>query len=191
MEWSSGRIQTFPDDAEDPQVSLVSRKSRVIGMILSGLVYLRTRLPRGRLALVVYFGAIGLGFMALEIALLQKAVLLVNSSTEAFALVLVNLLSNALNSLARTGKEDGIVAIDATLSDDHTVCVSVTDEGTGIEPDRAQYIFEPLYSDTQTGMGVGLAICQEIISGHGGCIWYEPNPAGGAIFRFTLRTVEP
>ncbi|MCP5195124.1 MAG: sensor histidine kinase [Pseudomonadales bacterium] len=106
-------------------------------------------------------------------------------------LVLVNLLSNALNSLARTGKEDGIVAIDATLSDDHTVCVSVTDEGTGIEPDRAQYIFEPLYSDTQTGMGVGLAICQEIISGHGGCIWYEPNPAGGAIFRFTLRTVEP
>ena len=56
---------------------------------------LRTRLPRGRLALVVYFGAIGLGFMALEIALLQKAVLLVNSSTEAFALVLVTLLLGA------------------------------------------------------------------------------------------------
>jgi K+-sensing histidine kinase KdpD len=36
-------------------------------------------------------------------------------------------------------------------------------------------------------MGMGLSICQEIIEAHGGRLWYEPNPAGGAMFCFTLR----
>jgi two-component system sensor kinase FixL len=36
-------------------------------------------------------------------------------------------------------------------------------------------------------MGMGLAICRDIIDAHGGRIWYDPNPEGGAIFRFTLR----
>jgi len=48
-----------------------------------------------RFALSSYFGAIGLGFMFIEIALLQKAVLLLDSPTEAFALVLVALLLGA------------------------------------------------------------------------------------------------
>jgi two-component system sensor kinase FixL len=36
-------------------------------------------------------------------------------------------------------------------------------------------------------MGVGLSISRTIIEAHGGRIWTEPNPRGGAIFRFTLR----
>jgi signal transduction histidine kinase len=48
-------------------------------------------------------------------------------------------------------------------------------------------IFEPHYSGKSSGMGMGLAICRDIISAHGGLIWCEPNPEGGAIFRFTLR----
>jgi two-component system sensor kinase FixL len=40
-------------------------------------------------------------------------------------------------------------------------------------------------------MGMGLAISQAIIDAHGGRLWYEPNPAGGAIFRFTLRMAGP
>jgi signal transduction histidine kinase len=105
-------------------------------------------------------------------------------------LVLINLLSNALASMARRRTRDGIIAIDAELRDDHLVQVSVTDTGTGIPPDRVQHIFDPLYSDKNTGMGIGLAIGQEIIALHGGHIWYEHNPAGGAIFRFTLRAAE-
>lgn len=38
-------------------------------------------------------------------------------------------------------------------------------------------------------MGMGLAISQAIIDAHRGQLWYEPNPAGGAIFRFTLQRV--
>jgi two-component system sensor kinase FixL len=38
-------------------------------------------------------------------------------------------------------------------------------------------------------MGVGLSISRTIIESHGGQIWFEPNPDGGTIFRFTLRAV--
>jgi two-component system sensor kinase FixL len=38
-------------------------------------------------------------------------------------------------------------------------------------------------------MGVGLSISRTIIEAHGGQIWTEPNPGGGAIFRFTLRAL--
>jgi two-component system sensor kinase FixL len=105
-------------------------------------------------------------------------------------LVLVNLLNNALHSLSAGGKTDGIISIDTEMLDERVVQVSVSDEGVGISPDRDQYIFDPLYSEKNTGMGMGLAICRDIVDLHGGRIWYEPNPAGGAIFRFTLRTRE-
>jgi two-component system sensor kinase FixL len=36
-------------------------------------------------------------------------------------------------------------------------------------------------------MGVGLSISRTIVEAHGGRIWMEPNPSGGAIFSFTLR----
>jgi len=39
-------------------------------------------------------------------------------------------------------------------------------------------------------MGVGLATCRTIIEAHGGHIWCTPNPAGGAIFRFTIPAAE-
>ncbi len=105
-------------------------------------------------------------------------------------LVLVNLLNNALHSLSAANRTDGVIAIDAERLDPGEVRISVTDEGGGISRDREQYIFEPLYSEKSTGMGMGLAICRDIIDLHGGRIWYEPNPAGGAVFRFTLRTSE-
>ncbi len=56
---------------------------------------LRVQVAGVRLAVPAYFGAIGVGFMFIEIALLQKAVLLLDSPTEAFALVLVALLLGA------------------------------------------------------------------------------------------------
>ena len=102
-------------------------------------------------------------------------------------LVLVNLLQNSMRSICSNERYDKQVSVDMDAIDDREVQVSVTDQGHGVPPDRVADIFEPLYSGTSGGMGMGLAISQAIIDAHGGRLWYEPNPTGGAIFRFTLR----
>jgi len=103
-------------------------------------------------------------------------------------LVLVNLLNNAVRSVAASKHNDKTIAIDVCPLGDREIQISVSDQGDGIDPERVEEIFEPLYSGKGAGMGMGLAICKDIIDVHGGRIWHEPNPDGGAIFRFTLRT---
>ena len=104
-------------------------------------------------------------------------------------LVLVNLLQNAMQSANSGDEYETVVSVDVRPVDEGEVQVSVTDRGRGVPPDRVTEIFEPLYSGTSDGMGMGLAISRAIIDAHGGRLWYEPNSSGGAIFRFTLRTV--
>jgi signal transduction histidine kinase len=70
------------------------------------------------------------------------------------------------------------------------VQVSVADTGPGVPADETENIFESLYSTKEAGMGVGLATCRTIIEAHGGRIWCTPNPAGGAIFHFTVPIAE-
>ena len=105
-------------------------------------------------------------------------------------LVLVNLLHNAMQSVSACDACDKLISVEVSQLDNQEVQVSVIDQGAGVPPERVNSIFEPLYSDTSTGMGMGLAICRDIIKAHDGRIWYEPNPDGGAIFRFTLRIDE-
>ncbi len=102
-------------------------------------------------------------------------------------LVLVNLLQNSMRSICSNERYDKQVFVDMDAIDDREVQVSVTDQGHGVPPDRVADIFEPLYSGTSGGMGMGLAISQAIIEeAHGGRLWYEPNPTGGAIFIIAL-----
>jgi two-component system sensor kinase FixL len=100
-------------------------------------------------------------------------------------LVLVNLLQNAVQSMEYKG--DKVVSIETRRIDDQTIQISIADRGPGIDPERIEDIFEPLYSGNGEGMGMGLAICRIIVEAHGGHIGYRPNPSGGAIFQFTVR----
>jgi signal transduction histidine kinase len=102
-------------------------------------------------------------------------------------LVLVNLLQNAMHSVSACKGSEKLISVEVCEPGDNEVQVSVTDRGEGVPPERVNEIFEPLYSGKATGMGMGLAICRDIIDAHGGRIWYDPNPEGGAIIRFTLR----
>jgi signal transduction histidine kinase len=101
--------------------------------------------------------------------------------------VLVNLLQNALHSVSAGKGSDKLISVELCELDDQEVQVSVIDRGEGVQPERVNDIFEPLSSGRRAGMGMGLTICRDIIDTHGGRIWYDPNPEGGAIFRFTLR----
>jgi signal transduction histidine kinase len=101
--------------------------------------------------------------------------------------VLTNLLDNALKFTPRRGQV-------TMLADElvQTIQVSITDTGTGIAADEIPHIFQQFYRGDASrppekqGMGLGLAICQEIITAHQGQIWVESQPGEGTRFTFTL-----
>ena len=101
--------------------------------------------------------------------------------------VLTNLITNAV----KFSEPDCVVEVSTSTSDRH-VCFAVRDHGPGLPTDQLQVIFEPFRqadaSDTRRhgGTGLGLAICRGLVEQHGGQIWGENHPGGGASFSFTL-----
>jgi len=96
-----------------------------------------------------------------------------------------NLIGNAL-TFARNGVvEAGLKAI--AEGDRIRLEARVRDDGTGIDLDRVDAIFEPFVQGSgQDGAGLGLAICRQIVDRMGGQIWAENNPGRGATFAFDL-----
>ncbi|WP_232629944.1 sensor histidine kinase [Methylobacterium sp. Leaf118] len=98
--------------------------------------------------------------------------------------IFVNLLVNAAQAMADgPGPKDIMIGIHRTAA---SVEVEVADTGPGIEPERRARIFEPFHSTKVGGMGMGLAICRNLIDAHGGDIWVDVAPTGGAAFHFML-----
>ncbi|MBR4035458.1 MAG: DUF4118 domain-containing protein [Oscillospiraceae bacterium] len=101
--------------------------------------------------------------------------------------VLINLLDN---SLKHTTQEQEISLTVEKQGDN--ACFTVADRGTGILEEDLPYIFQMYYtsssrsSDSKKGMGLGLAICQSVVTAHGGNITAKNRPGGGAQFSFTL-----
>jgi PAS domain S-box-containing protein len=99
--------------------------------------------------------------------------------------VFENLVSNAV----KYGPPDGEIRIDVT-DEGERWRVSVADCGEGIrDEDKAKLFtrFERLRKESVTGTGLGLAIARRIVDLHGGSIWAEDNPGGGAVFCVSLR----
>jgi two-component system sensor histidine kinase KdpD len=72
--------------------------------------------------------------------------------------------------------------------------VQIADHGPGIPTKDLERIFDKFYRVSRTssgnsgvrGSGLGLAVCRGLVEAHGGQIWAENRPEGGAIFQFTL-----
>ena len=101
--------------------------------------------------------------------------------------VLLNLFRNAIEAVTHGERRELLVS--SRPSGTGMVEVSVADTGPGISADIAAQLFQPFVTTKPQGMGVGLSISRTIIEAHGGQIWTEPNPGGGAVFRFTLRAL--
>jgi signal transduction histidine kinase len=102
--------------------------------------------------------------------------------------VLLNLMLNAMDAMNGISAGPKRVSLRAAENGKGLVEIAVKDTGHGIEKEKLAHLFEPFFTTKTHGMGVGLAISRTIVEAHGGTIWAENNPDGGATFRFTLAT---
>jgi signal transduction histidine kinase len=99
------------------------------------------------------------------------------------ARALSNLLVNALEH----GPVRGTIWVEVEQDRGPWLRLRVRDEGTPLEPGRAQALLQPGVRGPQSrGQGLGLAIAARAVSAHGGRLWVEPGVARGNTFAFTL-----
>ena len=98
--------------------------------------------------------------------------------------VVLNILRNAIEAFEGTGERK--IRISTRPAGPHQVEVDIRDNGPGLAPHVADDPFRPFQTTKADGMGIGLAISHTIIDSHGGQLWAENPPEGGAAFRFTL-----
>jgi signal transduction histidine kinase len=112
---------------------------------------------------------------------------LIHADEDRLIQVLTNLLDNAFKFTPRNGR----VTVQAG-ENEQGVWVSVADTGVGIAPDELPHVFQQFYRGDESrpperrGMGLGLAICREIITAHRGQIKVESELLQGARFTFIL-----
>ena len=108
------------------------------------------------------------------------------------AQVVRNLLANA----HRHAGPDGRVALSARAADQGLI-VTVDDDGPGIPPTERERVFDRFHRSEAArdrasgGSGLGLGIARSILARHGGRIWIEDSPLGGARVSFALPGFRP
>lgn len=103
--------------------------------------------------------------------------------------VLINLIMNGCDAMSKTSAPARRLIVRTACRNDGLVQVSVIDQGAGIPDICLDRIFDALYTTKSQGMGLGLAICRNIVEANGGTLWAENNPGCGATFHFTSRCV--
>lgn len=104
--------------------------------------------------------------------------------------VITNLIFNARDAMADRGQIHINVSGASNGASEERVCVSVSDDGPGINPSMLDQIFEPLYTTKRSGTGLGLAIARRLMEQQDGTLTAENRPAGGAIFRLLVPASE-
>jgi two-component system sensor kinase FixL len=98
--------------------------------------------------------------------------------------VLLNLFVNAFDAMSEAN--GGRLTVRTRALSGGWVQLDVADTGFGIPIDKVDAIFEPFVTTKPTGMGMGLSVSRTIVRAHGGRIWAENDPEGGAIIRVAL-----
>jgi two-component system sensor kinase FixL len=102
--------------------------------------------------------------------------------------IVLNLIVNACESMNGIPRADRRLLLQLTQFNSRLELL-VTDSGVGLPNDSKERLFEPFFTTKEKGLGLGLAISRSIATSHGGRLWGENNPEGGATFHLELPTV--
>jgi len=91
--------------------------------------------------------------------------------------VLINLVRNSLDALQKT--ESPEIELLCYREGEKQVCLSVRDNGEGIPEDKLEQVFVPFFTTRETGSGIGLSLCRQIIRSHQGRTHIESVPGKG------------
>ena len=94
-----------------------------------------------------------------------------------------NLIENALRA---SGKDGEVLVRVEACGPDGAVALTVSDRGPGVPDSDLERIFEPYFSTSSGGTGLGLPIARRIIQEHGGSITAATRPGGGLSVRIVL-----
>jgi C4-dicarboxylate-specific signal transduction histidine kinase len=105
--------------------------------------------------------------------------------------VLLHVIQNAQHAMVEA-HGGGVLTITTTMVESG-VRIEVADDGPGIPPEHLPRIFNPFFTTKQPGdgRGLGLSVAHSIVTEHGGRMWAENRPDGGALFTIDLPIGEP
>jgi signal transduction histidine kinase len=107
----------------------------------------------------------------------------VHADAQQLQQALLHLCSNALDAVSG----NGLLTVSAQLHSPETMTLVVADNGFGIDTEHLSKIFQPFFTaKKRRGLGLGLAICERIVKGHGGRIDVESTPGEGTTFSIYL-----
>ncbi|MFO0699185.1 MAG: ATP-binding protein [Nitrospira sp.] len=104
-------------------------------------------------------------------------------SSAALRQVLLNLTTNALQAMPQGGR---LSYRSRQGTSQATIEIDVTDTGSGVAPEHRSHLFEPFFTTRPDGTGLGLALCREIISQHGGQVLLRTDAEPGTTFTMIL-----
>lgn len=104
---------------------------------------------------------------------------------------ILNLAMNGIDAVAHLPNKRRRVVGRTGLAEGNLALVSVADAGDGILAEKVTEIFKPFFTTKAQGMGIGLSIAHTIVEAHGGRIWAENAPSGGAVFHVALPLAAP
>jgi signal transduction histidine kinase len=100
--------------------------------------------------------------------------------------VILNLVVNGCESMSRAPLAERRLRLHVGRAGPNQVEISIADNGVGLPTGGEDRVFDPFFTTKAKGLGLGLSIGRSIATAHGGRLWAENNPGGGATFHLVL-----
>ncbi|MEZ4600365.1 MAG: ATP-binding protein [Syntrophotaleaceae bacterium] len=116
--------------------------------------------------------------------------------------LLIRLFLNLIKNAGEAIEKEGVIEISSRIDSQYRinrpgerpvplVTVEIRDTGRGIPGDQLDHIFTPFFTTKSRGTGLGLALCQKIVSDHRGILRVDSTPGEGTLFTVSLPLVRP